>query len=163
MRNQMKSLYIIPMLALILLSSCINLEEEPILQINPTTVITAHIKNERIYATALVSVNPQILTPGNIPTIFEFSGELAIFNTKTGNIIDANAFSGGGLSQVYTVTADTVTHERFIVIASGTINAYADIENDADPSNDKLISSGDFFAEKQFILAEFNAPPPEEN
>lgn len=163
MRNKMKSLYIVPMLALILLSSCINLEEEPILLIDPTTVITAHIKNERIYATALVSVNPEVLTPGNIPTIYEFFGELAIFNTKTGNIIDANAFSGGGLSQVYTVTADTVSHDRFVVIASGSIEAYADIENDGDPSNDKLISTGDFYAEEQFIVADFNAPPPEEN
>ena len=148
------------MLALVLLSSCLNLEEEPILLINPTTEISAHIKNERIYATALVMVNPQVLTAGNIPTIFEFLGELAIFNTKTGNIIDANAFSGGGLSQVYTVTADTVSHDRFVVIASGTINAFADIENDGDPSNDKLISSGDFYEETQYIVADFLAPPP---
>ena len=82
-------------------------------------------------------------------------GELAIYNTETGNIIDVNAFGSGGLSQVYTVTADTASHERFVVIASGTINAYADIGNDEDPSNDKLISSGDFYKEEQFIVADF--------
>lgn len=153
----MKALYTLPMLALVLLGGCINLEEEPILLINPTTEISAHIKNERIYATALVMVNPQVLTAGNIPTIFEFLGELTIYNTKTGNKIDVNAFSGGGLSQVYTVTADTVSHDRFIVVASGTINAYADIGNDSDPSNDKLISSGDFYKEAQFIVAELQA------
>ncbi|MEN8227467.1 MAG: hypothetical protein ABFS38_04875 [Bacteroidota bacterium] len=151
----MKAHYIVPMLALVLLGSCLNIEEEPILLINPTTEISAHIKNERIYATALVSVNPQVLTSGNIPTIFEFLGELAIYNTMTGNIIDVNAFTGGGQSQVYTVTADTASHDRFVVIATGTINAYADIGNDADPSNDRLISSGDFHEEATFIIADF--------
>jgi len=92
--------------------------------------------------------------------VLEFSGELAIYNTNTGNVIDVNAFSGGGLSQVYTVTADTASHDRFVVIASGTIDAYADLGNDADPSNDKLISSGDFYQEAQFILADFFPPLP---
>jgi len=117
----MKAIYFVPVLTLISVVSCLNLEEEPILLINPTTVISAHIKNERIFATALVTVNPQVLTAGNIPTLFEFLGELAIYNTITGNIIDVNSFTGGGLSQVYTVTADTATHDRFVVIASGTI------------------------------------------
>ena len=134
--------------------SCLRIEVEPILQINPTTVISAHIKNERIFATALVSVNPEVTIAGNIPTIYEFSGELAIYNTETGNIIDVNAFSGGGISQVYTVTADTASHNRFVAIASGTINVYADIGKDDDPSNDKLISSGDFFEEAQFIISD---------
>ena len=107
----MKALYIIPMLALFMLTSCIKIEEEPILLINPTAEISAHVKNERIFATALISVNPQILTPGNIPTIFEFTGELAIYNTKSGNRIDVHAFGGEGLSKTYTVTADTASHE----------------------------------------------------
>ncbi len=158
MHNKMKVLYVVPMLALIMLVSCLKIEEEPILLINPTTEISAHIKNKRIFATALVTVNPQVLTAGNIPTIFEFLGELAIYNTSTGSIIDVNSFNGGGLSQVYTVTADTASHDRFIVVASGTINAYADIGNDDDPSNDKLISSGDFYEEAQFIVADFLLP-----
>ena len=155
----MKALYLIPTLALFVLISCIRIEEEPILLINPTAEISAHVKNERIYATAVISVNPQILTAGNIPTIFEFSGELAIYNTNSGNIIDVNAFSGQGLSQVYTVTADTASHQRFVVIASGTINAYADIGNDDDSSNDKLISSGDFHQEATYLVSDFIIPP----
>ncbi len=151
----MKAQYLIPILAVTLLASCLKIEEEPILLINPTTEISAHIKNERIFATALVTINPQVLTAGNIPTIFEFLGELAIYNTKTGSVIDVNAFNGGGLSQVYTVTADTASHDRFVVVASGTIKAYADIGNDDDSSNDKLISSGDFYQEAQFIISEF--------
>ena len=62
MHLKMKSYYIIPLLAAFTISSCLNLEEEPILLINPTVDISAHIKNERIYATALISVNPQVLT-----------------------------------------------------------------------------------------------------
>jgi len=150
----MKRIAIISTFVCLILTSCLTIETEPILLINPTTEISAHIKNERIYATALVTVNPQILTAGNIPMIFEFLGELAIYNTETGNIIDINSFNGGGLSQVYTVTADTATHDRFVVIASGTINAFADIGNDSDPSNDKIISSGDFYKEAQFVVAD---------
>jgi hypothetical protein len=153
----MKALYIITAVVLLTVAGC-TFEEEPILLINPTAEISAHIKNRKIYATVLVNVNPQVLTAGNIPTVFEFSGELAIFNTVNGNIIDSNAFSGGGLSQVYTVSADTLSQERFIVVASGKIDAYADIGNDGDSENDKLISTGDFYQEAQFRVSELVNP-----
>jgi len=142
------------LLSLIALTSCLDLEEEPILLINPTAEISAHIKDDKIYATGLISANPQMLTVGNIPIIFEFSGDIAIYNTENGTIIDVNAFSGGGLSQVYTVSADTVKHERFIVIASGNIKVYSDVGNDGETSNNNLISEGDFYKESQFIISE---------
>ena len=157
----MKALYLIPTLALFVLISCIRIEEEPILLIDPTAEISAHVKNERIYVTALISVNPQILTAGNIPTIYEFSGELAIYNTNSGEIINDYAISGEGLSQVYTVSADTATHQRFVVIASGTIIAYADIGNDDDSSNDKIISAGDFHQEATYLVSDFIISPSE--
>jgi hypothetical protein len=140
--------------ALFALTSCLNIEEEPLLSIAPDAEISAHIKNQKIYATALVTVNPQVISGGNIPSYFEFSGELAIYNTDNGNIIEVNTFSGGGLAQTHTVSADTTGRDRFIVIATGTIDAYADIGNDGDDSNDKLISSGDFYKEAQFIVSE---------
>jgi hypothetical protein len=157
----MKALYLIPTLAFFVLISCIRIEEEPILLIDPTAEISAHVRNERIYATALISVNPQILTAGNIPTIFEFSGELAIYNSNSGEIIDSNALSGQGLSQVYTVTAgaDSTQQQRFVVIASGTIIGYADIGNDDDSSNDKIISAGDFHQEATYLVSDFIIPP----
>jgi hypothetical protein len=150
----MKPYRFLPLLVLIFMAGCLNIEEEPILLVNPTAELSAHIKNEKIYATVLVNVNPQVLTAGNIPILFDFSGELAIYNTITGNPIDVNAFSGDGLSQVYTVSADTATHERFVVSARGRIQAFADIGNDGDPSNDKLIASGDFYQEAQYIVSE---------
>jgi len=142
------------LLALIFTVSCLNLEEEPILMVYPTAELSAHIKNEQIYATVLINVNPQVLTAGNIPILFDFSGELAIYNTETGNIIDVNAFSGEGLSQVYTVRADTASHKRFVVTAIGRIQAFADIGNDGDETNDKLIASGDFYQEAQYLISE---------
>ncbi len=140
------------------MNSCLNLEEESILLINPTADISAHVKDHKIFATALVNVNPQVLTAGNIPTLFEFSGELAIYNTLNGTIIDVNTFSGGGLSQVYSVSADTLGQERFVVVATGTIKAYADEGNDGDTSNDKIISEGDFYSENQFVVGELLTP-----
>jgi hypothetical protein len=142
------------LLILVAMKSCLNIEEDPIILIQPTAEISAHIKNQKIYATALVNVNPQVLSVGNIPSVFEFSGNLSIYDTNTGNPIDVNAFSGGGLSQAYSVTADTTNRRRFIVIASGTVNAYADIGNDGKSDNDKLISTGDFYREDQFIVSE---------
>lgn len=155
----MKPIYLIAGLAVLLAQSCLNIEEEPILVIHPAAQISAHIKDQKIFATAVITANPEIVFPGNIPTNYEFSGELAIYNTISGNIIDINTFSGGGLSQVYSVSADTLTHERFIVIATGTIDAYADTENDRDHANDKLISTGDFFQEAQFIVSELLTAP----
>jgi len=154
---------IIPILivcSLLLLTSCLNIEEEPIIVINNTAEISAHIKNQKIYATALLSVYPQLLTTGNIPTRYEFSGDLAIYDTNNGNIIDINNFGGGGLAQVYTVSADTTGRDRFIIIASGSIEAYADIENDGDTSNDKLLISGDFYQEAQFLVSELVTMSP---
>jgi hypothetical protein len=148
---------IIPFLLILfipVLPSCLTIEEEPILLIQPTAEISAHIKDHKIFATSLISVNPQVLFAGNIPTVFEFSGETAIYNTANGVVIDVTTFSGGGLAKVYTVSADTSVHKRFVVITSGTIDAYADIGNDQDSSNDKLISSGDFYQEAQFVISE---------
>lgn len=147
------------MLITLVMNSCINIEEEPILLINPSAEISAHIKNQRIYATSLVNVNPQVLVAGNLPTIFKFTGELSIYNTENGDIIDVNAFTGGGLSKVYSVSAEIMDHERFVVIASGNIEAYANFGNDKDESNDKLISSGEFYAERQFLVSELDDRP----
>ena len=151
----MKSLYIVTILAVLICTSCFDIEEEPILLVKPSVVISAHIKNKRIYATAQINVNPDVLVAGNIPTEFEYAGELAIYNTNSGNIIDVSDFSGGGLSQVYTVAADTASHETFVIIASGTINAYANIGNDKDSSNDKLISTGGFYEESVIYLPDY--------
>lgn len=150
----MKKLHIILAVALITLFSCIRIEEEPILTINPTAVISAHIKNQKVFATVQINVNPQILSVGNIPLYYEYRGGLAIYNTFTGTIIDVNAFTGGGLSQVYSVSADTASHERFVVIASGTVNAFADIGDDDDKTNDKVITTGGFYTEQQITPAE---------
>ncbi len=159
--KQMKSIYIVPMLIALVTTSCFNIEEDTNLLVHPTATISAHVKNERINATAQINVNPEVLEVGNIPTVFEFSGELAIYNTVSGNIIDVSAFSGGGLSQVYSVAADTATHEKFVVTASGTIKAYSNIGNDNDPSNDLLISTGDFYEESVFYVSDFNPVAPE--
>jgi len=150
----MRLITTIILLASLTLTGCLTIDEEPILLLNPSVEISAHVKNRKIHATALINTNPQVLTAGNIPTIFEFSGELAIYNVENGNPIDVVEFTGGGLAQVYSVIADTVSHERFIVVASGTIDAFADIGNDEDSSNDRLISSGDFYQEAQFVISE---------
>jgi len=142
-------------------TACLNLEEEPLVQIKPTADLSAHIKNQRVFATALINVNSQVLLAGNIPTYYEINGDLVIYDTRNGNPIDINSFDGGGQSQSYTVSADTTARDRFVVIASGTVSAYADIGNDGKISNDKLISSGAFYQEAQYLVEELI--PLEEN
>ena len=148
--------FLLPLLALFLLPSCLNLDEDPILTIAPTVDLSAHIKNARITATAQINVNPDIYTAGTLRVWYVYTGDLAIYNSKSGNIIDINAFSDGGLSQIYTVTADTASHQKLVVIADGVIEAYADIESDGDPSNDKLISQGGFHQEAVYVLSELD-------
>ncbi len=157
---RIKSLHVIPVLVMLLLTSCV-IEEEPVLVIRPTVTISAHIEDQKIIATALINANPDILTAGNIGTTYKYSGELTIHNTVNGDIIDSNSFRGGGLSQFYSVRADTVSHERFIVVVKGTISVYADISNDGDISNDKLLAEGDFYQEAQYIISDMLLPPSE--
>jgi hypothetical protein len=137
------------------MTSCLNLEEEPILLVNPSAELSAHVKDQKIFATALVNVNAQVLFAGNIPTRFEVDGELAIYDTDNGRIIDVRSIDNDeGLAQTYTVSADTAFRERFIVIASGSVSAYADVGDDGSTGNDKLLSQGDFYQEAQFVVAE---------
>ena len=137
------------------LTSCFDLEEEPILLVNPSAELSAHVKDKKLYATALVNVNAQVLFAGNIPTRFEVEGELAIYDTDNGTIIDLSTIDNNeGLAQTYTVSADTAFRDRFIVIASGSVSAYADVGDDGYTSNDKLLSQGDFYQEAQFIVEE---------
>jgi len=159
--RQMKSHHIFPLLALFTMTSCFNLDEEPILTVNPTVQISAHIKNARIYATAQINVNPDVVVVGDLQVHYEYSGDLAIYNTETGNIIDVNAFSGGGQSQVYTVAADTASHESFVVIADGKIEAWVDIGDDGEPGNDKLISEGGFHQEAVYQLPDVQSSTTE--
>lgn len=136
------------------LTSCLNLDEEPILMIRPAVEISAHVMDQKIFATGLISANPDIQAVGNVATLFDFEGELAIYNTFNGNIIDVSSVSGGGLSQSYTVSADTLGHERFIVIANGIIKAYSDMDKNGKINSSNLISEGEFYQESQFIVSE---------
>ncbi len=145
---------ILTTLAILLFSSCLQVDQEPVLLLGPSADLSAHIKNGKLYATVQLNANPQIITAGNIPMYFEFTGNLSIYNTKTGNIIDLSEFSGKGASKVYVVSADTTAHERFVVIATGSVSSYADIGNDQKTSNDKLLGEADFYEERQFIVSE---------
>jgi hypothetical protein len=136
------------------LSSCLELDEEPILVINPTAEISAHVKDRKIYATSVINVNPQIIIGGNVAVIYDFSGELAIYNTLNGTIIDVSSISGGGLSQAYTVSADTLGHDRFIIIASGAIKVYSDLDKDGKIHSGNFLTEGNFYQESQFRVSE---------
>jgi hypothetical protein len=148
----------IPVTILILLflafPSCLDLDEEPMLVINPTAEISVHVKDRKIFASSLISVNPQIIIGGNIGIIYELSGELAIYNTLNGTIIDVSSVSGGGLSQMYTVSADTIGHERFVIIASGTVKVYADSDKDGKIHSGNLLTEGEFYQESQVVVSE---------
>ncbi len=151
---KMKITFITLLLMSLLLNSCLNLDEESIMTINPTVQISAHVMDQKIIATSLINTNPQITVAGNIATLYQFSGDLAIYNTLNGTIIDVSSISGGGLSQTYTVSADTTGHERFIVIASGSIKAYSDLEKDGKIYSGNLLTEGQFYQESQFIVSE---------
>jgi len=122
--------------------------------VTPQAEISAHIKNQKVYATAQINVNPQIVAAGNIPIYYDYQGELAIYNTRNGTVIDVLAFSGGGLSQFYTVSADTSGHERFVIITEGSIRAITDIGNDGDTANDKVVAEGEFHREWEIAIAD---------
>ena len=155
----MKIPFSILLLLTVALSACLNLDEEPILNIHPTAEISAHIKDKKIFATSLINANPEFQAVGNVATLYEFSGEMAIYNSYNGTIIDVSSISGGGLSQTYTVSADTTGHERFIVIASGKVKVYSDLDKDGQIHSGNIISEGEFYQESQFIVSELVSEP----
>lgn len=149
----MRLLSLIAFTTILASAGCLRIEEEPIMTVSPTAEITAHVKNGKIFATVQINVNPQIINAGNLPIYYEYGGEFAIYNTLTGTVIDLNSFTGGGLSQYYTVSADTASHKRFVIVAEGSISAIADTGGDSDTSNDVTVAYGEFHNERELLVS----------
>ena len=73
---KMKISYFTLFLFLLTLSSCLNLDEEPVLMVNPSAEISAHVKDQKIFATSLINASPDIQVAGNVAVLFDYSGRI---------------------------------------------------------------------------------------
>lgn len=129
---------------LLTMVSCIDLETEPLVTLNPSVGFKAHIRGDSVYVSATVSANPDFIDPGNIPTLFKYEGELDLYNERSGNLLGTTIISGSGLSSVHEVVAVSEDFEEIIIIAKGQVIASADKESDGDTSNDVMLHTASF-------------------
>jgi hypothetical protein len=138
-----KALYF-GILVLIMLQSCLILEEDPIVILRPSINFQGYIQSDQIFISASLLANPDYITPGNIPTLFKYSIDLQIYNKVTGELLNTVSESGDGSSGSIEISATANRLRDLYLIASGTVSCSADKGSDADPSNDVFIAATDF-------------------
>jgi hypothetical protein len=138
--------YIIPVIAMLLtLSSCIVIEEDPLVMVNPAVTFQSHIRGENVYVIATVTANPEYINPGNIPTLFEYQGEVSLYDGMTGELLVTETIDDSGLSSVTEISSPSASYQNIIIVASGRVSAFADKGTDGDQSNDLFIHQSDFY------------------
>ena len=130
---------------MVLLNGCIVIEEDPFLTLLPEVTFQSHIRGDRVYVTATVFANPAFATPGNIPTIFSYQGEVELYNESTGTLLDSNPIVGEGPSVIIEVSASANALQNMVIIVSGRVLAHADKGSDGDPTNDILLEKAEFY------------------
>jgi len=139
-----KNLLII-ILGVILLNSCITIEDEPFLTMSPTVTFQGHLRHDSVFVTATVNTNAAFTNPGNIPTNFVYEGTVELYNSDTGELIATQDITGDAISAIVEVATNAEDFDEMVVIASGSISAYADKESDGDLSNDQFITKSNFY------------------
>ncbi|MFZ5940840.1 MAG: hypothetical protein ACOYXB_09715 [Bacteroidota bacterium] len=135
------------LLLLLVFQGCIRIENDPLVTVTPSIEFQGHIRNDEVHVTATIRANPTFVDPGNIPVIIYYEGTIDLYNTVSGELLTSEPITGKGLTSIVVAIASAKDFEDIIIIASGTVSAYADKESDGDPSNDLFLHSSDFYQE----------------
>jgi len=141
----MKKLIIYLALVMVAATSCITIEDEPFVIVDPAVEFRGHLLDDQVVVNSTVYANPAFTNPGNIPTVFVYEGAIELYNELTGTLLATTPITGDGLSTVIRTEADATSMDNIIVSASGTVSAYADKESDGDPSNDLFLHKSEFY------------------
>jgi hypothetical protein len=141
----MKNIFIYSILVLFAATSCITIEDDPFVIVDPAVEFRGHLLDDKVVVNSTVYANPAFTNPGNIPTVFVYEGAIDIYNELTGSLLASTPIEGDGLSTVIKTEADAASLDNIIVSASGTVAAYADKESDGDPSNDLFLHKSEFY------------------
>lgn len=141
----MKKIIIFSLIVLFSMQSCLDLENEPLVTVDPSVSFQGHIRNNQVYVTGIVDANPVFIDPGNIPTVLSYNGELELYNNVTGELLNSSKIDGAGLSSIAEVSTSADNFDKIVIIASGTVTIHGDKESDGDSSNDVFIHSSDFY------------------
>src|SRR6056297_4249826 len=112
----MKKGLIITGLFTLILSGCLNIEETPLVTLDPSVFYQLHVKNQRIFLNAEIRANPDFIEVGNIPTHFEYSGTVELYDEISGELLSSTEIEGEGLSTLVEITADKSDYEHVIAI-----------------------------------------------
>lgn len=137
-----------------LVSDVVTIEDYPVVIMSPAVDFQLYIRNKELYTTATISANPDYQTTGYNSIVFKHEGVLQVYDVTSGALLKSSSLAGTGYTNAVTVLTDTTSFSGFIIIASGTITCNEDIENDGVTSNDRFISSADFYEVLEVDLTE---------
>lgn len=141
----MRKLSIILLTIIFSITGCITIEDEPLVTVSPAIEFQGYIQGEEVHVTATVRANPTFVNPGNIPTVFEYEGELELYNGDSGALLTSSDITGDGLSTIAKAIADADAFEKIVIVASGSVSAFADKDSDGDRSNDLFLHKASFY------------------
>lgn len=144
----MKRILLYSLALLFAVTSCITIEDEPFVTVAPDVEFVGHILKNKVVVTATIHANPAFINPGNIPTIFYYEGLIELYNASSGILLGSSEITGDGLTAVVEVEADDDDFEKILVIASGTVSAYADAGSDGETENDLFLHKSTFYEER---------------
>ena len=129
----------------LMVTGCLNIEEDPLVTVDPAIFFRAHVRSANVFVTAEISANPTFIEVGNIPTVFEYEGILELYDERSGELLNSVPIEGDGLRTLVEISAAETDYNDIIAIASGTVSAYADKESDGNRSNDLFMHEADFY------------------
>jgi len=135
-------------------SNIVILEDYPVVIMDPTVEFQMYIRNNELYTTSTISANPDYLLTGTNSIVFKHEGVLQVYDVTSGALLKSASLAGTGYTNAVTILTDTSSFSGFIIIASGTITCNEDVENDGLTSNDRFISSADFYEVLEVDLQE---------
>jgi hypothetical protein len=141
----MKKAFLYSIILLVALNGCIVIEDDPFVILSPEVTLQSHVKGNTVYVTATIFANPAFGTPGNIPTVFSYQGEVTLYNETTGAELDSKVIAGDGTRAIVEVSASANTLQNMVIIVSGRVLAHADKGSDGDPTNDILLDKAEFY------------------
>lgn len=127
------------------LNSCIKIEEDPFVTLSPSVEFRGYVLKDKAVVNASVYAGPVFGNPGNIPTVFEYQGEISFYDEPTGELITSKTISGNGPNIIIETQVTAESFENVIIEVSGEVTAYADKDSDGDRANDVLLDKSQFY------------------
>jgi len=136
------------------LINIVQIEDYPVVTVEPDVNFQMYIRSKELYTTATIRANPTYIITGTSAINFKYEGVLQVYDVISGALLKSTSLAGSGLSNSVTILTDTTSFDGFVIIASGSVTCTEDVGNDGLSSNDRTLSSADFYEIQEIDLRE---------